>query len=420
MAGYEKLKRKFAESHVGDENIDVDYDTLYGTLNDDGDESFEDEGRESFSDVKSSGKRESAFDVDESAFTEEAPEDFDPEDLLGYEAGESEVDYDVEDSESIGEDFDDFDEDDERGQERSKTSPSAFARRMSSSASDVFGRLKEGSKKHLQKDEEEESGGGFEDSAFDVSEKENDSIISKVAANTKKSKKDRVKAANDILEILGISETFTIDEQYYLPADLKEIRFSYQRPEGYSPREVDKFHKSVSRTIQHYVDLLQQRNTDIVTLATEVDKKDEVINKLQYDQEVAEGINIMPTQGDQKLENELMEAKMTISQLRSDVEEAQARADGADKKVKDAVGLSQEERDKYNELQDDYAKVVRESNEMKKEISNLQTKVLLLQEEAEPDPSESFVFDDYSVDGGSTGNKAVNDQSGDTRSLPNL
>lgn len=409
-----RVKRMVAESNVGDEVIDIDYDTLYGSRDDeentadyddneyvdyddspiesdveeivDWDEDFE---QESYSDIDESSRRESVFDVDDSAYGD-SDEEFDPEDLM---AEESEIDYGGEEP-SYDVDYASDDEYDQslEGSE-DKNSPSAFARKLSSGASGFLSKLKESSEKKPKKEKKKnDDDDRITDSAFDVSAEESDSLLSKIAAKGKKTKEDRVKAATDILEVLGIPETFAIEERYYLPEDLKEVVFDEEAPIGYDRRAVKRFKNNVKRSLEHYKELLEERNSHVVTLASELDKKDDVIAKIQYDQEIAQGINIIPTQGDQRLENELMEAQVTISRLRAEKDEAMAKAHGANEKIEEAVGLSREERDKYNELQDDYSKLAKEKDDLEKALSRMKTKMALLEEEMTPDPSEQFDF----------------------------
>lgn len=425
-----KIRRKIAESHIGDEKIDIDFDTLYGSREDD-EESVEENvdvdvsdneaielidwdedvpEQESYSDVDESAQRDSVFDVDDSAYGDSV-EEFDPEDFEQVEAlmsddsddyedeAEYEVDYESADS------TDDYDSDLDISDEE-RNSPSAFAKRLSSGASGLFSKVKESSEKKPKekkvkekkvkekkekkpKEEKRES-----DSAFDVSEEDSDSIISKIASKGKKGTKERIKAATDILEVLGVPETFAIEEAYYLPEDLKDIEFDEEAPIGYDRKEVKRFRNNVKLSIQHYVELLEERNSHVMTLASELDKKDEVIARIQLDQELAQGINIIPTQGDQHLENELMDAQVTIARLRAEKEEALAKADGAKERIEQVVGLSQGEREKYNELQDDYAKQVKANEDLAKRVSELKSRILLLEEEAAPDPSEEFVFEE--------------------------
>lgn len=415
-----RIKRRISESHVGDEGIDIDYDTLYGSREDDEtevdvlmpEEDVEelidwDEDvpeQESYSDVDDSAQRRSVFDVDDSAYGDSV-EDFDPENFEDVEAlmsSDSEVDYD--DAEPDYSEYDNADDVDDVeyndsvdfSDEDQRNSPSAFAR-LSSSASGIFSKIKESSEKEKapkDKKEKKPKEEKVSDSAFDVSEEDSNTMISKIASKGKKGAKERIKAATDILEVLGIPETFSIEEAYFLPEDLKDIEFDEEAPIGYDRKEVKRFKNTVKLSIQHYKELLEERNAHVMTLASELDKKDEVIARIQLDQELAQGINIIPTQGDQHLENELMEAQVTIARLRSEKDEATAKAAGANERIEEVVGLSRGERDKYNELQDEYAKQMKANEDLQKRVSELKSRILLMEEESAPDPSEQFVFEE--------------------------
>lgn len=126
---------------------------------------------------------------------------------------------------------------------------------------------------------------------------------------------EKKKAIEDILHVLQIPETFEIPPDVLLPEDLKDVRFDAQVPSGYDVAQVTKFVTQTRTSLRYMVDLLRKRNNDVAKLATTIDRLQVDANNLRFENEVANGVSLIPTQGDADLENELMEAKLTIRRL---------------------------------------------------------------------------------------------------------
>jgi len=179
----------------------------------------------------------------------------------------------------------------------------------------------------------------------------------------------------DVLEILNIPATFEIDNDIFLPEDLEEVGFDIQVPQGYEMGEVDTFVSRVEVTVKKYVELLRLRNEHVAKLATVVDRLQVDVSNIKFQSEIANGINIMPTNDDEDYEQENLELKLIIKRL----EEQLDNQNGVDDT------LSSEERETYEKLQDELSLKNRDIKDLEDEVYELKSKLALKDEDSEPD-----------------------------------
>lgn len=182
----------------------------------------------------------------------------------------------------------------------------------------------------------------------------------------------------DVLEILEIPATFEIGQEMFLPEDITEIEFDYQTPHGYDMGQVGAFVEQARDSVASYVKLLKLRNEHIAKLATVVDRLQVDLNNQRFDSEIANGINIMPTQDDDDLNNQNMELKLLVMRLREEL-----------KTLKEADDLSTDERQTFEDLQDQLSIVTRECERLNEENYELKTKVSFMEEDLGVDPVEN-------------------------------
>lgn len=182
----------------------------------------------------------------------------------------------------------------------------------------------------------------------------------------------------DVLEILEIPATFEIDQETFLPEDITEIEFDYQTPHGYDMGQVAAFVDQARSSVISYVRLLKLRNEHIAKLATVVDRLQVDLNNQRFDSEIANGINIMPTQDDDDLNNQNMELKLLVMRLR---EELEALKSGDD--------LSTQERQAFDDLQDQLSIANREVERLTEDNYELKTRLSYLDEDMGVDPVEN-------------------------------
>lgn len=166
----------------------------------------------------------------------------------------------------------------------------------------------------------------------------------------------------DVLSLLRIPATFEIGQDVLLPEDFKGIDFSIQMPSGYEIGEVNAFVAQMLHTVEKYVELLKLRNKHIAELATTVDRLQVDANNLKFSTEIANGINVMPTDDNESLENENMELRLAIRRLEDKVRSLE---NGTEQ------GLSNKERQAYERLTDRFSLLQREQSELKEENFNL-------------------------------------------------
>lgn len=176
----------------------------------------------------------------------------------------------------------------------------------------------------------------------------------------------------DILKILQIPPTFEIDSDIFLPEDLKDIAFDLQVPQGYETSEVDTFVSRVIITITKYVELLKLRNENVAQLATVIDRLQVDISNMRLDSEVANGINIMPTNDTEHLEQENLELKSLVKRQEEQIKAGYVGVDDT---------LTSKEREIFEQLQDEVSLKDREIENLKEQLYLVKNQLSSLQEE---------------------------------------
>lgn len=195
-------------------------------------------------------------------------------------------------------------------------------------------------------------------------------------------------AVEDVLEVLQIPATFEIEKNIFLPDDLEDTTFDLQAPYGFEQGQVTAFLERVKVTVARYVELLRLRNEHVAQLASVVDRLQVDNNNLRYQTEMAAGINIMPTQDSDDLENKYMEAKLKIKRL----EEALRTQEQGD-------ALTSAERDKYEELQNQFSLLVREKELADEELFDLKNRLAYLEQEYDFDAEEEAQEEEVALPG---------------------
>lgn len=199
--------------------------------------------------------------------------------------------------------------------------------------------------------------------------------VDKAAEELVKVDQNKIK---DVLEILEIPTTFEIESDIFLPEDITELEFDYQTPHGFDMGQVTAFVEQTRSSIESYVKLLRLRNEHVAKLATVVDRLQVDLNNQRFDSEIANGINIMPTQDDDDLNNQNMELKLLVMRLR---EELEALKSGDD--------LSTHERQAFDDLQDQLSLANREVERLTEDNYELKTRLSYLDEDMGVDPVEN-------------------------------
>ena len=182
----------------------------------------------------------------------------------------------------------------------------------------------------------------------------------------------------DVLELLDIPPTFEVSNVVLLPEDFDGIDFQIQIPEGYEPSEVEAFKDRARKSTKELVDLLKLRNKHVAQLASTIDRLQVDANNLKFDAEVANGINIMPTDSIADLENELMELRLLTRQLQ---DENNRLSKGGSAEGYEQVVDSQ--------MSDQVSLLTRENDELREEIYNLKNQLAVYMDDDNSIPSHS-------------------------------
>lgn len=164
------------------------------------------------------------------------------------------------------------------------------------------------------------------------------------------------KRAQDALEHMSIPPTFSIPQDLFMPDDLIDVTFSIQSPYGFEQGQVVTFVDRARATVEHYVNLLQERNDHVAKLATMIDKMQIDMNNLKYQHEIAQGINVMTTSDSEDLEGQLMESRLTIKRLEDRI-----------RQIEHTTTVVDSEREKLDAVQDQLSIATREADELREE-----------------------------------------------------
>lgn len=266
-----------------------------------------------------------------------------------------------------------------------------------------------------------------EESAFSYDEEVEEEYFEKMDKNHKEKMKAYEKVpvplvdngkVQDILKILQIPPTFEIDSDIFLPEDLKDIAFDLQVPQGYETSEVDTFVSRVIITITKYVELLKLRNENVAQLATVIDRLQVDISNMRLDSEVANGINIMPTNDTEHLEQENLELKSLIKRQEEQIKAGYVGVDDS---------LTSKEREIFEQLQDEVSLKDREIENLKEQLYLVKNQLASLQEEQDEYFPQEDTFNDYretieedSIELPELSNDSLDDELPDELDLPDL
>ena len=223
--------------------------------------------------------------------------------------------------------------------------------------------------------EEERGGSAFavEDDAIDNFLMESQEKYEKEQAKKYEGVPDlkvRDRHVQDVLEVMDIPPTFAIETDVFLPEDIDQVVFDLQAPYGYEQGQVELFVRQARNSVKRYVDLLKIRNEHVAKLASTVDKLQVDANNLRHETEIASGINIMPSYDSDNMEAKYYEMKAENNRLKEQLNDMHFGG-----------GLTAQERNRYNDLQDQTSILRRENEELKDEIYNLKSQLALIQEE---------------------------------------
>lgn len=175
----------------------------------------------------------------------------------------------------------------------------------------------------------------------------------------------------DILDLLQIPSTFEIERDVFLPEDLVKVSFNMQVPQGYDMGEVSTFVSRTKISIGRLVDLLKQRNEHIAKLATTVDRLQVDLANTKFQNEVANGINVMATSDSnvEELESDNYELRLAVKRLQEELDSGGGQASDE---------MTESELDQFRALQDELSLMQRDNQALEEQIYDLKNQNALL------------------------------------------
>lgn len=215
--------------------------------------------------------------------------------------------------------------------------------------------------------------------ANDAVNKNDEGSQEAIAAHSKK--------IEDVLEILMISPTFEVPSEIFLPEDLKTVEFNIQVPHGYDEGQVIRFVSQARQSIKFLTDLLKKRNEDVAKLASVIDKLQVDANNLRFENEIANGVSVMPTSGEGLLEEKLMEAKLRIRNLEDQVKVSNSNASSAQNKK----GNSGVDKNAYEAVLDELSITKNRNSSLEEAVFALKSRLAFLEDDKDDELDESVL-----------------------------
>jgi len=186
--------------------------------------------------------------------------------------------------------------------------------------------------------------------------------------------KDEGQSVADILKSMRIMDTFSIDDGIlFVDEELANLEFATQAPYGYDMGEVDFFVGRTQRSVAEYVRLLRVRNEDVTKLATKISDIMVELNNIRFNSEVANGINIMASGGDEDaLAVDLQEARSRAARLQEELDRLKGGA---------GEGTSVEDQNALSTLRNELAAERRGRTAAETEAQDLRAHLVLIEEE---------------------------------------
>lgn len=203
------------------------------------------------------------------------------------------------------------------------------------------------------------------------------------------------KKQHDVLAQLSIRPQTELDARILTPSKIKNVGFHTSEEGGYSFKEVEEFHELVVKTVGWYADKLFERDSDVRTLATEVDKYITDFQNMKFEIELLES-TVASQDVDQdaeakidsleekilRLERENSSLKSQNELLKTKLEEAQAGDRKEEPKVSTG-GLNNAEREHLQEMEAWAAEVTVLYDQMEQALAETQEQNAELREYVE-------------------------------------
>lgn len=223
--------------------------------------------------------------------------------------------------------------------------------------------------------------------------KKDDVELDEVSMNEDNSRGEKVsKKQHDVLAQLSIKAQTELDAKILTPSKVKNVGFHTTEEGGYSFKEVEEFHELVVKTVDWYADKLFERDSDVRTLATEVDKYITDFQNMKFEIEILESsaasnaidqddsrIDVLEEKV-LKLERENAHLKSQNELLRTKLNEVQSLDRKEEPKVASG-GLSNAEREHLEQMEEWAKEVTVLYDQMETTLAETQEQNSALQEQ---------------------------------------
>lgn len=172
----------------------------------------------------------------------------------------------------------------------------------------------------------------------------------------------------DVLELWNIPVSLKLSNDCITAEEIDEINFDIEIPEGYEKAEVESFKRITRNTIQQLTDLLNSREKHVADLATVIDRLQVDLENKKFQNEVANGINIMTTEEDDGLEQENFELTIALKEANKEIDRLNNQIENGGSFITE---VSAEEQRQVELLADKVSIISREKDELLDEVYSL-------------------------------------------------
>lgn len=200
------------------------------------------------------------------------------------------------------------------------------------------------------------------------------------------------KKQHDVLAQLSIKAQTELDAKILTPSKVKNVGFHTTEEGGYAFKEVEEFHELVVKTVDWYADKLFERDSDVRTLATEVDKYITDFQNMKFEIELLESsaASVAIDQDESRidaLEEKILKLERENAHLKSQNELLKTKLNevkSLDRKEETQVssgGLSNAEREHLEQMEEWAAQVTVLYDQMETSLAETQEQNSALQEQ---------------------------------------
>lgn len=132
-------------------------------------------------------------------------------------------------------------------------------------------------------------------------------------------------AQNDVLEQFRIPAYTELEDDILTPSKLSKVQFNVSTPRGFSFKQVEAYHTSVTKSVKRYIDLLERRDKDVHKLATEVDKYRTDVQNVRFQLELLQGSGqaLVNDEGEYLKESDLNSEQLRAVELENQLSAAE-------------------------------------------------------------------------------------------------